>query len=167
MKRDLHERCNRTNTRLLMRVKNITWQDHQTKEQIYTGSFFPLNIYRHSTGRTHFEGHWARAQYKPLFNIISWRLQCSNKGRWPFTYMDIIAWDLQQSVGDIPNLMKDLGNLALACDHQSQLRTTERQIERRWGLVAKPLCKLLALLFISGNQFIKCTCQLNVSPLCL
>ena len=47
------ERFNGTNTKLLMRVKNIFWQDHQTKEQIY-GDIPPTSTIYSSL---HGEGH--------------------------------------------------------------------------------------------------------------
>ena len=80
----------------------------EVDDYIYLGTFGSERI---STllaqRRARFAGHCPRAQDQPVSRVISWRLLCSNRGRRPFTYMAVLARDLNLSVDDICSLMKE------------------------------------------------------------
>ena len=89
MKQNLQERLQYTYLRPLLGVKNISWRDHQIKEQIYveilTSAIMKseMHVYRLS-----------QQSPKPT---------CSNTGGQLLNYMDTIARGLQQLVEDLPN----------------------------------------------------------------
>ena len=92
-KKALQDGLDGTHTRLLIRVQNISWREHQTKSEI-CGDMPPI----YSTvacRRTCFAGHCFHAKDQIIFHVISLRLPCPTRGRRPLNYIDCIARDIE------------------------------------------------------------------------
>ena len=105
MKKELQDRLDGTYTRLLMRVQNISWREHKTKEQIY-GDIPPISD-TVAQRRVRLAGHCYRAKDQVISDVICWRLPCPNRGRRPLNYIDVIGRDTQYEIEDLPNIMRD------------------------------------------------------------
>ena len=91
MKKELLDRLDGTYTRLLMCVKNISWKNHPTKEQIY-GELPPIST-TVARRRAIFAGHCYRCKDQAISDILLWRLPQSSRGTRPHTYPDTISRD--------------------------------------------------------------------------
>ena len=105
MKKELQDRIDGTYTRLLMRVQDISWREHKTKEQIY-GDIPPISD-TVAQRRVRLAGHCYRAKDQVISDVICWRLPCPNRGRRPLNYIDVIGRDTQYEIEDLPNIMRD------------------------------------------------------------
>ena len=88
-----------------MKAKNISWKKHPTLNQIY-GDLPPISSVL-AQRRARFAGHCMRAKNQIISSILPWRLQQSNRGRRPLTYLDVIARDIGLEVGDVRTAMLD------------------------------------------------------------
>ena len=70
MKKELQDRLDGTYTRLLMRVQNISWTDHKTKNQIYGDGKIPPIFTVVAQCRLRFAGHCHRASDQIASDIL-------------------------------------------------------------------------------------------------
>ena len=68
MRKKLQESLDGTYTRLLMRIKNISWRQHKTKAEIY-GELPPISTIV-AQRRTSFAGHCFRGKEQIISNIL-------------------------------------------------------------------------------------------------
>ena len=54
-----------------------------------------------------FAGHCFRAKDQIISNVLLLRLECPNRGRRPFSFVDSITRDLNIQLEDLPALMND------------------------------------------------------------
>ena len=92
-------------TRLLMRVKNLSWKCHPTKEQIY-GNLPPVSqvIKRR---RVQFAGHCFRASKEVVSPFILWKPKPIGRRSQKLTYPDVIARDTGISKNELGVAMQD------------------------------------------------------------
>ena len=105
MKKEFQDRLDGTYTRLLMRVQNISWREHKTKEQIY-GDIPPIST-TVAQRRVRFAGNCFRAKDQVIPDVLYWRLPCPNRGPRPLNYIDVIGRDTKSGIVDLPNMMRD------------------------------------------------------------
>lgn len=105
MSKLLQNRLDGAYTRLLMRVKNISWRQHKTKDEIY-GNLHPISDVV-AIRRTRFAGHCYRAKDQVVSDVLLLRLQRPVRGKRPFSYLDSITRDSKVSLDDLPTLMND------------------------------------------------------------
>jgi hypothetical protein len=67
----LQKRVDGTYTRLLMRIKNISWKQHPTKQQIYNNLPQVSKIIKRR--RVQFAGHCFRASKEMASNFVLWK----------------------------------------------------------------------------------------------
>ena len=86
------QRVDSTYTRLLMRVKNISWKRHPTKQQIYNNLTPVSNIIKRR--RIQFAGHCFRASNEMASKFVLWKPNRSGRrNSCKMTYPDVIAKD--------------------------------------------------------------------------
>ena len=105
MTKKLQDSLDGTYTRLLMRVKNISWRQHKTKAEIY-GELPSISTIV-AQRRTRFAGHCFRAKDQIISDILLMRLRCPNRGRRPFSFLDRITKDTNIALDELPNIMAD------------------------------------------------------------
>ena len=105
MKKELLDRLDGTYTRLLMCVKNISWKNHPTKEQIY-GELPPIST-TVARRRAIFAGHCYRCKDQAISDILLWRLPQSSRGTRPHTYPDTISRDTGIAFQELGAAMAD------------------------------------------------------------
>jgi hypothetical protein len=87
----LEKRLDGTYTRLLMRVKNLSWKRHPTLKQIY-GSL-PRVSQIVKARRVQFTGHCFRAAHETVSPFILWKPNPVGKKCQKLTYPDVISRD--------------------------------------------------------------------------
>ena len=94
-----------TYTRLLRRVKNLSWREHPTKATIY-GSLNPISLLLKAK-RVQFAGHCFRASSEVISSLLLWKpmrvVQRSRK----FTFPDMISRDTGLDLRDLSTAMRD------------------------------------------------------------
>ena len=105
MKKALQDRLDGTNTRLLMRVQNISWREHRTKAETY-GDISPISS-TVARRRARFAGHAFRAKDQIISDMICLRLPCPTSRRRPRNCIDCAARDIQHDMTDMQKLMMD------------------------------------------------------------
>ena len=100
------QRVDGTYTRLLMRVKNISWKRHPTKQQIYNNLTPVSNIIKRR--RIQFAGHCFRASNEMASKFVLWKPNRSGRrNSCKTTYPDVIAKDTGISFQDLGGAMGD------------------------------------------------------------
>ena len=100
------QRVDGTYTRLLMRVKNISWKRHPTKQQIYNNLTPVSNIIKRR--RIQFAGHCFRASNEMASKFVLWKPNRSGRrNSRKMTYPDVIAKDTGISFQDLGGAMGD------------------------------------------------------------
>ena len=105
MKKQLQDRLDGTYTRMLMRVKNISWKQHKRRSEIYGD--LPAISTVVAQRRARFAGHCHRAKEEIISDVLFLRLKCPNRGKRPFSYLDGIMRDTEISYEDLPTYMED------------------------------------------------------------
>ena len=105
MKRDLEKRLDGTYTRLLMRVQNMNWRNHPTKEEIYKD--IPPISDTVRMRRNRFAGHCHRSKGEIISDLLLWRLPYPKRGRRPLTYPDVLCRDNEILFEDLGTAMMD------------------------------------------------------------
>ena len=103
LSRKIEQRLDGTYTRLLMRVKNISWRDHCTKQQIY-GNLVPPSILLRAR-RVQFSGHCLRAQKEVISSLVLWSQRHHRRGK--LSYPDVISRDTNIEKTDLEAAMRD------------------------------------------------------------
>ena len=52
-------------------------------------------------------GHCHHAKDPVIADVLYWRLSCPNRGRRPFSYIDVISRDTESEIVDFPNMTRD------------------------------------------------------------
>ena len=105
LSKNLEKRLDGTFTRLLMRVQNISWKRHPTKQQIY-GSIPPVsNIVR--ARRVQFAGHCCRAEGEVISSLLLWKPPSQSRRGRKLSYPDTLARDTGIEHQDLCKAMKD------------------------------------------------------------
>ena len=101
----LQKRLDGTYTRLLMRVKNLSWRQHPNKEQIY-GDLRPVSslvVVR----RVQFAGHCYRAKNEVVSPLILWKPKSTGRRSQRLTFPDVISRDTGINKQDLGTAMSD------------------------------------------------------------
>ena len=105
MKKELQDRLDGCYTRLLMRVKNISWRQHKTKAEIYENLPPISSIVNQRKARL--AGHCHRAKEEIVSDVLLLRLKCPNRGRRPLNSIGTIVRETNIQLEDLPTMMKD------------------------------------------------------------
>ena len=94
-------------TRLLMRVLNLNWRDHPTREEIYGDLPKVSEVVRGR--RLNFAAHCARRLNEPVSRLVFWCPQqgARSQGRPRLTYPKLLIQDTGIHQQDLINLMQD------------------------------------------------------------
>ena len=103
--RKLEKQLDGTYTRLLRRVKNLSWRDHPTKDTIY-GSLKPISLTLKAK-RVQFAGHCLRASSEVISSLVLWKPRLAKQRSRKFTFPDAICRDTGLNFCDLPNAMHD------------------------------------------------------------
>ena len=87
----LEKRLDGCYTRLLMRVKNLSWKKHPTLKQIY-GNLVPASTLVRQR-RTQFVGHCQRASNEIISSLVLWKPQANGRKGRKLTFPDVISRD--------------------------------------------------------------------------
>ena len=101
----LEKRLDGTYTRLLMRVKNLSWKSHPTKKQIY-GDIKPVSSSLKAR-RTQFAGHCLRATTEIISSLILWKPTPQGRKCRKLTFPDVVSRDTGISFNNLSAVMKD------------------------------------------------------------
>ena len=99
------KRLDGTYTRLLMRVKNLSWKRHPTLQTIYGDLPRVSQVVR--TRRVRFAGHCFRATNEIVSPLILWKPQSIGRKSRKLTYPDVIARDSGIRFEDLAVAMQD------------------------------------------------------------
>ena len=106
----LQKRVDGTYTRLLMRIKNISWKRHPTKQQIYNDLPQVSQIIKKR--RVQFAGHCYRASNEMASNFVLWKPNSTRRRKsCKLTYPDVISRDTGIDFNDLGNAMGGQGSL--------------------------------------------------------
>ena len=100
-----HQRLDGTYTRLLMRVKNISWKRHPTIQQIYGD--LPRVSQLIKARRLQFAGHCFRASKEVVSSFILWKPKPNGRRRNGLTYPDVLSRDSGISQSELGGAMGD------------------------------------------------------------
>ena len=92
-----------TYTRLLMRVKNLSWKHHPNKKQIY-GNLPPISQLIKKR-RVQFAGHCFRASNEMASSFILWKPEANGRKSHRLTYPNVIAKDTGLELEDLGEAM--------------------------------------------------------------
>ena len=101
----LEKRLDGCYTRLLMRVKNLSWRNHPTLKEIY-GNLSPASSLVRQR-RTQFAGHCQRATNEVISSLILWKPHADGKKRRKLTFPDVISRDTGIPLQDLKEAMED------------------------------------------------------------
>lgn len=103
------KRLDGTYTRLLMRVKNLSWKQHPTLKQIYNNHPTTLprvsEVIKHR--RVQFAGHCFRATEEVVSPFILWKPKPVGRKTCKLTYPDVIVRDTGIKMAELGIAMKD------------------------------------------------------------
>ena len=99
------KRLDGTYTRLLMRVKNLSWKHHPTKHQIY-GSLPPVSSIVQSK-RVQFAGHCLRASSEIISPVVLYKSHSIGRRSRKLNYVDTIKRDTGLLEEDLKTSMLD------------------------------------------------------------
>ena len=94
-----------TYTRLLRRIKNLSWRDHPTKATIY-GSLKPISALSR-TRRVQFAGHCFRASKEIISSLLLWKPKLVAQRSRKLTFPDVICRDTGLDPRDLSTAMRD------------------------------------------------------------
>ena len=94
-----------TYTRLLRRVKNLSWRDHPTKRTIY-GSLKPISLLLKAK-RIQFAGHCFRASTEVISSLLLWKPKRVTQRSRKFTFPDMVSRDTGLDLSDLGTAMRD------------------------------------------------------------
>ena len=100
----LQKRVDGTYTRLLMRIKNISWKQHPTKQQIYNNLPQVSKIIKRRL--LQFAGYCLRASKEMASNFVLWKPN-STGNSCNLTYPDVISRDTGIDFNDLGSAMGD------------------------------------------------------------
>ena len=101
----LEKRLDGCYTRLLMRVKNLSWKKHPTLKQIY-GNLVPASTLVRQR-RTQFAGHCQRASNEIISSLILWKPQADGRKGRKLTFPDVISRDTGIRPEELKSAMED------------------------------------------------------------
>ena len=101
----LEKRLDGCYTRLLMRVKNLSWKKHPTLKQIY-GNLAPASSLVRQR-RTQFAGHCQRATNEIISSLILWKPHSDGRKGRKLTFPDVISRDTGIPSHDLKTAMED------------------------------------------------------------
>ena len=101
----LEKRLDGCYTRLLMRVKNLSWKKHPTLKEIY-GNLSPASSLVRQR-RTQFAGHCQRATNEVVSSLILWKPHADGRRRRKLTFPDVISRDTGIPLQDLKAAMED------------------------------------------------------------
>ena len=101
----LEKHLDGTYTRLLRRVKNLSWRDHPTKHNIY-GSLKPLSQILKSR-RVQFAGHCYRASSEVISSLLLWKPKLAAQRSRKLTFPDTVSRDTGLKYCDLGTAMSD------------------------------------------------------------
>ena len=101
----LEKRLDGCYTRLLMRVKNLSWKKHPTLNQIY-GNLVPASTLVRQR-RTQFAGHCQRASNEIISSLILWKPQANGRKGRKITFPDVISRDTGIRPEELKSAMED------------------------------------------------------------
>ena len=101
----LEKRLDGCYTRLLMRVKNLSWKKHPTLKQIY-GNLTPASSLVRQR-RTQFAGHCQRATNEIISSLILWKPHAEGRKGRKLTFPDVISRDTGIGSDDLKTAMED------------------------------------------------------------
>lgn len=105
LSRKMEKELDGTYTRLLRRVKNLSWRDHPNKNQIY-GSIKPPSLLLKAK-RAQFAGHCHRASSEIISSILLWKPRQRVKRSRKLTFSDTLSRDTETSYQDLATAMSD------------------------------------------------------------
>ena len=101
----MEKRLDGVYTRLLMRVKHLSWKQHPTKNIIY-GDLPPVsNIVR--SKRVQFAGHCFRATSEIISPLVLWKPSSVGRRSRKLTYVDTLVRDTGLDLQDLKTAMLD------------------------------------------------------------
>lgn len=101
----LEKRLDGCYTRLLMRVKNLSWKKHPTLKQIY-GNLVPASSLVRQR-RTQFAGHCHRATNEIISSLILWKPHADGRKGRKLTFPDVISRDTGIRTEELKAAMED------------------------------------------------------------
>ena len=101
----MEKRLDGVYTRLLMRVKHLSWKQHPTKIIIY-GDLPPVSIIVRSK-RVQFAGHCFRATSEIISPLVLWKPNSVGKRSKKLTYVGTLVRDTGLDIQDIKTAMLD------------------------------------------------------------
>ena len=101
----LQKRLDGCYTRLLMRVKNLSWKKHPTLKQIY-GDLIPASALVRQR-RTQFAGHCQRATNEIISSLVLWKPHADGRRGRKLTFPDVISRDTGIGLEDLKVAMED------------------------------------------------------------
>ena len=101
----LEKRLDGTYTRLLMRVKNLSWKQHPTRTQIYE-DLPPVSTVVKAR-RVQFAGHCLRANNEIISSLILWKPTPIGTRSRRLTFSDVISRDTGICKLDLETAMRD------------------------------------------------------------
>ena len=105
LSRKLEKRLDGTYTRLLMRVKNLSWKTHPTKKQMYCDLKPVTSVLK--ARRAQFAGHCLRASTEVISSLILWKPLSNGRKSKKLTFPDVISRDTGIGVNDLRVVMQD------------------------------------------------------------
>ena len=101
----LEKRLDGTYTRLLRRVKNLSWRDHPTRNMIY-GPLKPISVVVKAR-RVQFAGHCARASSEVISSLLLWKPKLVAQRSRKLTFPDTVSRDTGLKQCDLEIAMRD------------------------------------------------------------
>ena len=101
----MEKRLDGVYTRLLMRVKHLSWKQHPTKIIIY-GDLPPVSSIVRSK-RVQFAGHCFRATSEIISPLVLWKPNSVGRRSRKLTYVDTLVRDTGLEIQDIKTAMLD------------------------------------------------------------
>ena len=105
MIKQMERQLDGTYTRLLRRVKNLSWRDHTTKRTIY-GPLKPVSVILQAR-RAQFAGHCYRASSEVISSLLLWKPKVVPQKSRKLTYPDSISRDTGLRFSDLDTAMRD------------------------------------------------------------
>ena len=102
-----HKRLDGTYTKLLMRVKNLSWKSHPTLQQIYQHLPRLSQVIR--ARRLQFAGHCYRATKEVVSSFVLWKPKPNGRRSNKLSYPDVLAKDSHIAKNELGIAMQDRG----------------------------------------------------------
>ena len=100
-----HQRLDGAYTKLLMRIKNISWKSHPTIQQIYCHLPHVSQVIR--SRRLQFAGHCFRVTKEVVSSFVLWMPKPNGRRSNKLSYPDVLSRDSQICQNEIGNAMQD------------------------------------------------------------